>query len=97
MSTRLLCSKFGEYLISFGVPSSIDAIWLGHSPATSEKHYASYQGAIEEGDTIEEAMGVNEIMKEALEGYNGKGKYSNLKLTRWDKPKQVEEQDEDSE
>jgi len=61
-----LRKNFESYLISFGVPSSIDAIWLGHSPAVAEKHYISYVFSRLQGKTIEQAMQIDKILDKIL-------------------------------
>ena len=78
-----LRKTFISYAVSYGIPPAIVAFWVGHSPAVAEKHYMKYAIGQLKGDNLEETMGISVAMKEILNGYVGKGKYKNLKLTKW--------------
>ena len=78
-----LRKNFVSYIASFGIPSTIAAFWAGHSPAVAEKNYMRYAIGALNGDNIEQAMGIDKILAEAIKGFQGKGKYKNLKLTKW--------------
>ncbi|MCD4657342.1 MAG: tyrosine-type recombinase/integrase, partial [Planctomycetes bacterium] len=76
-----LRKSFVSYAVSFRIPATNIAFWVGHSVAVSERHYMRYALGLEKGNSIKEAMGLSEIHQKALEGYNSKGIYKNLKNT----------------
>ena len=78
-----LRKTFVSYAVTFGIPPATVAFWVGHSPAVAEKHYMEFSQTQIKGKNIEEIMGVSEVLKTILNGYQGKGDYSNLKLTMW--------------
>ena len=78
-----LRKTFESYAVSMGVPPAKAAFWVGHSTATAEKHYTAYAFGKLQGNSIEEAMGLKQIMTKIYNGYLGKGDYKNLKLTKW--------------
>ena len=56
---------------------------FGESEDPAEKHYVSYIFRRLKGESVEEVMGISEILKSALRGFQGKGKYKNLKKIKW--------------
>ncbi|MCD4656752.1 MAG: tyrosine-type recombinase/integrase [Planctomycetes bacterium] len=78
-----LRKTFESYAVTLGVPPAKAAFWVGHSTATAEKHYTAYAFGNLTGKSIEEAMGLKQIMTKIYNGYLGRGEYKNLKLTKW--------------
>ena len=75
--------NFISYAASFNIPPTIVAFWAGHSTAVAEKNYLSYAIGRKKGKTVEETMGIDKLLKQAIEGYKSKGKFKNLSLTNW--------------
>ncbi len=75
---------FFSYVISVGIPPFIAAFWAGHSIAIAEKNYVEFTTCMFEGKSIEEAMGISQLLKQAVEGFKGKGKYKNLAKIKWE-------------
>ncbi len=80
-----LRKNFESYAVSSGIPPAVTAMWVGHSTVVAEEFYAEYVFGQLKGNTLDEVMGISKILKEILDGYNGKGKYKNLAMTKWRK------------
>ena len=75
-------STFVSYTLGWEIPIAVLSHFTGHSLQVIQNHYYSYVESMK-GDTLEQVMGLDSLMKEILAGYSGTGESSNLKLTRW--------------
>ncbi len=73
-------SNFVSYALSWGVPIPALSSWTGHGLDVIQKHYYSYVTERLMGDSLEEIMGVSDLLVEILQDYRGEG---NLSLTKW--------------
>ena len=53
------------------IPPAVAAFWVGHSIAVSERYYMRYASGLHKGKNVEEAMGLSELLQQAIAGYNG--------------------------
>lgn len=63
---KALRSNWTSYAVSMGVPASVVALWAGHSPAVLERHYLAYAHGSLDGKTMEDCMGINEILEKEI-------------------------------
>ncbi|MEZ5992265.1 MAG: site-specific integrase [Planctomycetota bacterium] len=55
---QMLRQNFTSYAASLGVPSTVAALWQGHSAGVAERHYRAQVLERQQGKSIEEAMGL---------------------------------------
>lgn len=72
ISPQKLRQSFTSYAASMAVPATISAMWQGHSTQVAEKHYRAQILNRKDGDSIEEAMGLDKILDELI-GQNDDG------------------------
>lgn len=65
---QMLRQNFTSYAASLGVPSTVAAMWQGHSTGVAERHYRAQVLERNPGRSIEEAMGLGTGMAEILPG-----------------------------
>lgn len=66
MTPKDLRSTWVSYMVSLGRPTTIVAVMAGHSPTVLERNYLSFAHAHLEGETVEDAMQVADLLR-ALE------------------------------
>lgn len=64
VSPQRLRQNFTSYAASLGFPQDVEALWLGHSAAVAEKHYRAQVLERHQANSIEEAMGLRQALKE---------------------------------
>ncbi|MCB9894506.1 MAG: tyrosine-type recombinase/integrase [Planctomycetes bacterium] len=55
---QMLRQNFTSYAASMGIPSTVAALWQGHSAGVAERHYRAQVLERRQGKTIEDAMGL---------------------------------------
>lgn len=76
---KALRSNWVTYMIGLGRPSSIAAVWAGHSPAVLEKCYLGFSRLHKGGRDLDEAMGLTSAIRLA---HGQKAELSNLSIAR---------------
>lgn len=58
---QMLRQNFTSYAASLGIPSTVAALWQGHSTGVAERHYRAQVLDRIDGESIEEAMGLGNL------------------------------------
>jgi len=58
---QMLRQNFTSYAASLGIPSTVAALWQGHSTGVAERHYRAQVLERHNGRSIEEAMGLADL------------------------------------
>lgn len=62
LGPQMLRQNFTSYAASLGIPSTVAALWQGHSAGVAERHYRAQVLERQQGKSIEEAMGLSQLL-----------------------------------
>lgn len=68
LGPQMLRQNFTSYAASTGIPASVAAMWQGHGAAVAERHYRAQVLDRHHGTSLEEAMGLSELIQSMLSG-----------------------------
>lgn len=69
---QALRQNFTSYAASIGIPAAVSAMWQGHASAVAEKYYRAQVLDRSPGNTMEDAMGLRELLA-LVAGARGNG------------------------